>query len=55
MDTPRTTYKVSASKPGSDVAAETAAALASASMAFKTIDSTYSKKLLAAAKQVKCN
>lgn len=55
MDTPRTAYKVSASSPGSDVAAETAAALASASIVFKTTDSAYSNKLLAAAKQVNVN
>ena len=55
MDTPRTAYKVSASSPGSDVAAETAAALASASIVFKTTDSAYSNKLLVAAKQVNVN
>jgi hypothetical protein len=55
MDTPRTAYKVSASSPGSDVAAETAAALASASIVFKTTDSVYSNKLLIAAKQVNVN
>lgn len=55
MDTPRTAYKVSAGSPGSDVAAETAAALASASIVFKTTDSAYSNKLLAAAKQVNMN
>ncbi|KAG0557529.1 hypothetical protein KC19_11G137900 [Ceratodon purpureus] len=52
MDTPRTAYKVDASHPGSDVAAETAAALAAASLAFAKIDKSYSKTLLAAAKKV---
>ncbi|XP_077231347.1 endoglucanase 24-like [Tasmannia lanceolata] len=37
---------VNTSSPGSDVAAETAAALASASLVFKTINSTYSDLLL---------
>lgn len=52
MDTPRTAYKVDASQPGSDVAGETAAALAAASLAFAKIDKPYSKTLLAAAKKV---
>ncbi|XP_033140644.1 endoglucanase 9 isoform X1 [Brassica rapa] len=52
MDTPRTVYYVSSSNPGSDVAAETAAALAAASMVFREVDSEYSLLLLAAAKNV---
>ncbi|CAL5052254.1 unnamed protein product [Urochloa decumbens] len=35
MDTPRTVYKVDASHPGSDVAGESAAALAAASIVFR--------------------
>ncbi|XP_047965356.1 endoglucanase 8-like [Salvia hispanica] len=35
MDTPRTVYAVTPDKPGSEVAAETAAALAAASLAFR--------------------
>ncbi|PWA94043.1 endoglucanase 1 [Artemisia annua] len=46
MDTPRTVYKVSAQNPGSDVAAETSAALAAASVVFKNSDPSYSRKLL---------
>ncbi|ONK63358.1 uncharacterized protein A4U43_C07F14220 [Asparagus officinalis] len=46
MDTPRTVIKVDPSNPGSDVAAETAAALASASIVFKKSDPSYSKLLL---------
>ncbi|XP_073306220.1 endoglucanase 1-like [Primulina huaijiensis] len=46
MDTPRNVYKVSPQNPGSDVAAETAAALAAASIVFKDSDPPYSKKLL---------
>lgn len=52
MDTPRTAYKVDASRPGSDVAAETAAALAAASIAFRYIDDAYAGKLIAAARRV---
>lgn len=46
MDTPRTAYMVNASSPGSDIAAETAAALASAA------DANFSSTLLLHAKQV---
>ncbi|OMO87402.1 Glycoside hydrolase, family 9 [Corchorus capsularis] len=43
---------VNTSVPGTDVAAETAAAMASASLVFKTSDSTYSSTLLKHAKQL---
>ncbi|MQL87864.1 hypothetical protein Taro_020420 [Colocasia esculenta] len=46
MDTPRTVYTVDAQKPGSEVAAETAAALAAASIVFKSVDRPYAAKLL---------
>lgn len=46
MDTPRDVYKVDKNSPGSDVAAETAAALASASLVFRKSNPTYSKLLL---------
>ncbi|TVU21182.1 hypothetical protein EJB05_30806, partial [Eragrostis curvula] len=52
MDTPRTVYKVDASSPGSDVAAETAAALAAASLVFRKADKAYASRLLARAKRV---
>ncbi|CAH8352118.1 unnamed protein product [Eruca vesicaria subsp. sativa] len=52
MDTPRTLYKISSSSPGSEVAAEAAAALASASLVFKSFDSKYSSKLLSHAKSL---
>jgi hypothetical protein len=39
-------YKITASAPGSEVAAETAAALAAASVLFKDVDSLYSATLL---------
>ncbi|CAA0837697.1 Endoglucanase 9 [Striga hermonthica] len=52
MDTDRTAYYVSASKPGSDVAGETAAALAAASVVFRKADPSYSKKLQETAESV---
>ncbi|KAG6397720.1 hypothetical protein SASPL_143890 [Salvia splendens] len=52
MDTARNVYKVTAQSPGSDVAAETAAALAAASIVFKDCDSSYSNKLLKTAMEV---
>jgi hypothetical protein len=53
MTTPRTVLKITANSPGSEVAAETAAALAAASMVFKSSDSSYSTKLVNAAIQVR--
>lgn len=52
MTTPRTAYKIDESHPGSDLAGETAAALASAAIAFKPYNSSYSALLLVHAKQV---
>ncbi|KAI9092323.1 hypothetical protein K1719_027823 [Acacia pycnantha] len=52
MDTPRNVYKVTPQNPGSDVAAETAAALAASSLVFKESDPSYSSKLLQAAIKV---
>ena len=46
MDTPRSVYKIDSNNPGSDVAAETAAALAAASLVFKKTDPAYSKILV---------
>lgn len=46
MDTARTVYTVEAPNPASDVAGETAAALAAASMAFKSSDPGYAETLL---------
>ncbi|CAH8360130.1 unnamed protein product [Eruca vesicaria subsp. sativa] len=50
MDTLRTLYKITSSSPGSEAAGEAAAALASASLVFKSIDSNYSTNLLNHAK-----
>ncbi|KAK4779827.1 hypothetical protein SAY87_015933 [Trapa incisa] len=46
MDTPRNVYKVDKNSPGSDVAAETAAALAAASLVFRRSDPSYSRLLV---------
>ncbi|XP_010271277.1 PREDICTED: endoglucanase 8-like [Nelumbo nucifera] len=46
MDTLRTVYKVDRAHPGSDVAGETAAALAAASIVFRSCDPAYSSLLL---------
>jgi hypothetical protein len=48
----RPAYKITAEKPGSDLAGETSAALAAASLVFKKVDPTYSEKLLTHSKQL---
>ncbi|KAI3460787.1 hypothetical protein Pfo_017450 [Paulownia fortunei] len=45
MDTPRSVFKIDKNTPGTEVAAETAAALAAASLVFRKSDPTYSKLL----------
>ncbi len=51
-DKKRGAYKITEAKPGSELAGETAAAMAAASMVFKKSDPTYSAKLLTHAKQL---
>nr|WDA53384.1 glycosyl hydrolase 9b18 [Erycina pusilla] len=46
MDTTRTVYSVGPEKPGSEVAGETAAALAAATVALRPNDGAYAEKLL---------
>ena len=46
MDTPRSVFKIDPNTPGSDVAGETAAALAAASLVFRRTDPAYSKLLV---------
>jgi len=53
MDTLRTVYKIDGSHPGSDVAGETAAALAAASIVFRSRDPAYSRLLLNRAVRVR--
>ncbi len=52
MTTSREAYAVTKENPGSDLAAETAAAMAAASIAFKKIDPVYSSELLRHAREV---
>ncbi|WOG83817.1 hypothetical protein DCAR_0102995 [Daucus carota subsp. sativus] len=52
MDTARTVLKIDKNNPGSEVAAETAAALAAASLVFRKTDRAYSRLLVARAKRV---
>lgn len=53
MDTPRTLYRITSDSPGSEAAAESAAALAAASIVFKKVDSIYSSRLLNHSKSVR--
>ncbi|KAK9075313.1 hypothetical protein SSX86_003636 [Deinandra increscens subsp. villosa] len=52
MTTPRTTYKLDIEHPGSDLAGETAAAMAAAAIAFRPYSSSYSDLLLVHTKQL---
>ncbi|XP_078441609.1 glycosyl hydrolase 9A4 [Wolffia australiana] len=50
MATPRTLYKIDEGSPGTEIAAETAAAMAAASIVFRGSDHAYSRRLLNKAK-----
>ncbi|XVF89014.1 hypothetical protein PTKIN_Ptkin19aG0097200 [Pterospermum kingtungense] len=50
MKTPRTVLLINESTPGTEIAAETSAAMAAASIVFRTVDRTYSRRLLNKAK-----
>ncbi|KAL8138946.1 hypothetical protein V2J09_004947, partial [Rumex salicifolius] len=52
MTTDRTAYKIDPSRPGSDLAGETAAAMAAASIVFRHSDPSYSATLLTHARQL---
>ncbi|KAL9268864.1 Endoglucanase 13-like protein, partial [Drosera capensis] len=52
MMTPRTVYQIDEQHPGSDLAGETAAALAAASIAFADVDDGYSSELVSHAEQL---
>lgn len=55
MTTSRNAYRIDKNNPGSDLAGETAAAMAAASIVFHRYNPAYSKKLLTHAYQVsKC-
>lgn len=53
MDTPRTLYKITSDSPGTEAAAEAAAALSAASIVFKESDFNYSSTLLSQSKSVR--
>ena len=53
MTTDRTAFKIDATRPGTELAAEAAAALAATSMVFRAVNSTYADVLLVHAKQVR--
>ncbi|KAF8090083.1 hypothetical protein N665_0487s0003 [Sinapis alba] len=50
MQTPRTVLQISDKDPGTEIAAETAAALAASSIVFRRVDHKYSRRLLNKAK-----
>ncbi|KAG0451937.1 hypothetical protein HPP92_025948 [Vanilla planifolia] len=50
MNTPRTLYKIDQNTPGTEIAAETAAAMAASSIVFRKIDRPYARRLLNKAK-----
>ena len=52
MQMERPSYSISTSKPGSDLAGQTAAALASIAIVFKGVDDAYAATLLSHAKQL---
>ncbi|CAL5433186.1 unnamed protein product [Camellia sinensis] len=52
MDTARTLYKITSTSPGTEAAAEAAAALSAASIVFKGVDSNYSANLLSHSKSL---
>jgi endoglucanase len=52
MTTSRTAYKIDAAHPGSDLAGETAAAMAAAAVVFRGSDPEYSALLVAHARQL---
>ncbi|XP_010508282.1 PREDICTED: endoglucanase 15-like [Camelina sativa] len=52
MTTPRPSYRIDAQHPGADLAGETAAAMAAASLAFASSNAVYAKKLISHAKSL---
>ncbi|KAJ4754250.1 Endoglucanase [Rhynchospora pubera] len=50
MQTPRTLYKINQQVPGTEIAAETAAAMAASAIVFRDVDQKYSRRLLNKAK-----
>lgn len=52
MKTPRTVLQIDEHKPGTEIAAETAAAMAASSIVFRKFDQPYARRLLNKAKSV---
>ncbi|KAH7574463.1 hypothetical protein JRO89_XS03G0299600 [Xanthoceras sorbifolium] len=52
MKTPRTVLKIDSNTPGTEIAAETAAAMAASSIVFRKIDRPYARRLLNKAKSL---
>lgn len=52
MTTPRQAYKIDPSNPGSDLAGETAAAMAAAAIVFRRFNPSYARQLLSHAQQL---
>lgn len=55
MTTDRRAYKIDPSNPGSDLAGETAAAMAAASLVFRHSNPAYANTLITHAQQVSTN
>ena len=55
MTTPRQAYNIDTNNPGSDLAGETTASMAAASIVFRQSNPDYSNDLLGYAKQVICS
>ena len=52
MQTPRTVLQIDENEPGTEIAAETSAAMAASSMVFRPLNHTYARRLLNKAKLV---
>lgn len=52
MQTPRTVLQIDENRPGTEIAAETAAAMAASSIVFRRVDRAYARRLLNKAKLV---
>ncbi|RWR78779.1 Glyco_hydro_9 domain-containing protein [Cinnamomum micranthum f. kanehirae] len=50
MESPRTLYRIDENRPGTEIAAETAAAMAASSIVFRSQNRTYARRLLNKAK-----
>lgn len=53
MTTSRQAYAITPQRPGSDLAGETAAAMAAASLAFRSTNPSYADELLVHSRQVR--